>query len=157
MRKALVAVEWLLLIVVGGLALLLVLPVFDVFDRDEELSAAKKKGYYYEVNADKQTYFSKKLSLDGVVYGEGKLVVYMTSKGLFRYHNLPNNIQVKTDTNEGLNHNSSGASNNIYKSSGEFNFNDVPSGINPLRFLRKPMGSPSRFRSRLKEGRQTNG
>ncbi|WP_169087834.1 hypothetical protein [Paenibacillus sp. PL91] len=155
MRKALVAVEWLLLIVVGGLALLLVLPIFDLFDRDEELSAAKKKGHYYEVKADKQTYFNKKISLDGVVYGDGKLIIYMTSKGLFRYHNLPNNIQVKTDTNEVLDYQSSGSSNNIYKSSGAFNFNDVPAGIKSITVFKEAYGESFSFQVSL-EGGKTN-
>jgi hypothetical protein len=154
MRKALFLVEWMLLIAIGGMALIMVLPVSGLFDRDTELSAAKKKGYYYEVNADKQTYFNKKVSVDGVVYGEGELVVYMTAKGLFTIPNLPQHIQVKTDSGEVFDHRGSSASSNIYQSSGQFTFKNVPPGIKSITVFKEAYGQSLSFHISLGGGKR---
>lgn len=153
MRKILRNIEWLLLVVVGGYALLFLLPSFDLFDVDPQLNEAKKQGYYYEVNAGNQTFFNKKVTVNGVIYGEGKLIVYMTSKGLLSLPKLPNNIQVITDSNEVLEYQSSGASSSILKSSGYFTFEQVPDGFKNITIFREAYGESFSFSVSFEEGR----
>ncbi|OMF32198.1 hypothetical protein BK133_14330 [Paenibacillus sp. FSL H8-0548] len=155
MRNTLRRIEWLLLVVVGGFALLLVLPAIDWFDRDPQVKEAKKQGYYYEVNADKQTFFKKKFTVDSVIYGDGKLIVYMTSEGLLSWPNLPNNIQIITDSNEVLEHQSAGASTSIFKSSGYFTFKQVPEGLKSITIFREAYGESISFPVSFEEGRES--
>lgn len=152
MRKILPRIEWLLLVVAGGFALLILLPAFDLFERDPQLNQAKKQGYYYEVNADKQTFFKKRVKVDGVIYGDGKLIVYMTSKGLLTLPSLPNQIQVITDSNAVLDYKSSRATSNILKSSGSFTFEQVPEGLKSITIFREAYGESFSFPVSFEKG-----
>ncbi|MGO4348059.1 hypothetical protein AB4Z45_21440 [Paenibacillus sp. MCAF9] len=153
MRKILRRVEWVLLIVIGGFSLLFALPSIDLFDHDAELSEAKKKGFYYKVDADKQTYFNKEISIDGVVYGEGKLVVYLSSKRFFSVPQLPNTIQIKTDADEVLQYQSSGASMRLYRSKGQFTFINVPPNLKSVTVFNEAYGESFSFYIPLEEGK----
>jgi hypothetical protein len=153
MRKTLRRMEWVLLIVIGGLALLLGFPSIDLFGHHAELSEAKKKGIYYKVEADKQTYFNKEVNIDGVVYGEGKLVVYMSSQELLSVPLLPNSIQIKTDSNEVFENNSSAKHMRLYRSYGEFTFSNVPPDMKSVTVFNEAYGESFSFPISLEGGR----
>jgi len=153
MGKTLRKVEWVLLAFIGGVALLIALPSIDLFDHDAELSEAKKKGIYYKADVDKQTYFNKIVNIDGVVYGEGKLVVYLSATGLFREIQLPNSMQLKTDLNEVLDYSSSARHTRLYRSHGEFTFNNVPPNMKSVTVFKEAYGESFSFPISLERGK----
>ncbi|CAM4499982.1 hypothetical protein FHS16_005597 [Paenibacillus endophyticus] len=145
MRKSLRRIEWTLLVIIGGIALMFVIPSLDLFDRDQAVSEAKKAGHYYKVNADTQTYFGKKLRVDGVIYDEDKLVVYLSSKDLFVVPSLPNSIQVKTDSGLVLDYNSSSGSMRLFKARGDFIFDPVPEDMKSITVFNEAYGHSFSF------------
>ncbi|MGO4547188.1 hypothetical protein AB4Z29_20610 [Paenibacillus sp. 2TAB23] len=145
MRKSLRRIEWTLLIIIGGIALMFVIPGLDLFDRDQAVSEAKKTGHYYKVDADTQTYFGKKVRVDGVIYDEDKLVVYLSSKNLFVVPSLPNNIQIKTDSGLVLDYKSSSGSMRLFKSRGDFIFDPVPEDMKAITVFNEAYGQSFSF------------
>ncbi|WP_138754262.1 hypothetical protein [Paenibacillus sinopodophylli] len=152
MRIALRKIEWTLLVVIGGLAVFNLLHTFDLFDRDTQLSEAKKKGYYYKVDADAQTYFGMRVNVDGVIYGEGKLTVYLSTKDLFSVPLFPNRIQVTTDSGEVLSYRTSSGSTGYYKSTGHFTFEQVPENLKSITVHQEAYGQSLSFLIPLEGG-----
>ncbi|WP_141503446.1 hypothetical protein [Paenibacillus luteus] len=152
MRK----VEWTLLIILGGLALYFLLMELTHFEPDARIKAARKEGAYFAVHAPKQTFYGKSFTVDGVIYKDGELHVYMTSKGIFSWPALPNTIQVITDRKEELNRSSSAGTSTLFRSRGRFTFQEVPEGLKSITVFQEAYGESFSFPISLVKGGQTN-
>lgn len=152
MRKALKVIEWTLLVAMGGFALQFLLAPLDWFERDPVKEEAKEKGYYYKVDSETQTYFDKKIRVDGVIYGNGELIVYMKGKGISIYEKIPFRVQVTTDTNETFTSSGGGSSSGVFTTNGYYRFRDVPQGIKEITIHQEAFNESFSFQVSLDKG-----
>ena len=127
-------IEWNLLIVLTGFALLITLPFLDIFSVDKDLRQAKREGVYYDADTRFQPYYDITVRVDGVVYDQQEMRVYMTGRGKQwgPYNKLPNRILVTTDTGDTYESMGSGRTTNIFRASGFYQFSKMPPGIKSI-------------------------
>lgn len=139
MRKKAIAFlrfsEWTLLILFIGFAVLISQPFSDMFNIDKDIRQAKREGVYFDADTHFQTYFDKSVRLDGVVYDQKEILVYMTGKQLGPYGKFPNKILVTTDTGATFESMGGGNTTNAFRSRGYFHFKEVPPGIKWITVL----------------------
>lgn len=124
--------EWTLLILFIGFAVLISLPFSDMFNFNKDIRQAKREGVYFDADTHFQTYFDKSVRLDGVVYNQKEIIVYMTGKQLGPYGKLPNRILVTTDTGATFESMGGGNTTNTFRSRGYFHLKEVPPGIKSI-------------------------
>ncbi|MFX3633847.1 MAG: hypothetical protein ACE3L7_26190 [Candidatus Pristimantibacillus sp.] len=151
-RKFILFVEWTLLIVIGGSALLLMLPYSDMYHFNRDIKEAKRQGIYYEGSSKKQTYYGRRIRVDGVVYDKNQLIVYMTGAGMGPSNKLPNRVQVRSETGQLLDSSSGGSSTNVLRSRGYFEFRDVPIGLEQITIFNESYGQSFSFLIPLEGG-----
>ncbi|WP_282936803.1 hypothetical protein [Paenibacillus sp. RC67] len=147
MIRLLRIIEWSLLVVLIVQVIgVLVAPLANLNSFSDDIKKAKKQGFFYEGSSEIQTYFGKKIKVNGVVYDDGKeeLLVYITGTGKTP-NKLPNHVQVQTDTGLLLNQRGSSSSNNSFRSEGDYLFSDVPKGIQIVRIFNEAFGESFSF------------
>lgn len=137
MRKMTAAVEWMLLILLVLYLAPMVIPFSDMHHFSRDINQAKKEGSFYPGSPDRQTYYDNKLRIDGIIYREGQLSVYMTGTGLGPYSKLPSNLQIETDSGMPLQYSGGGSSHNVLRTKGYYVYKNVPDQIRSVT-IRNP-------------------
>lgn len=156
MQKKAVAVlrfsEWTLLILFIGFAVLISSPFSDMFSFGKDIRHAKREGIYFDANTHFQTYFGKSVRLDGVVYDQKEIHVYMTGKHLGPYGKLPNKILVTSDTGATFESWGGGSTTNAFRSRGYYQFKELPPGIKSINIHNEAYGESFSFNISLQGG-----
>lgn len=132
MRKMMAAVEWVLLILLVLYLAPMVMSFSHMHHFSRDIKQAKKEESFYPGSPDRQPYYDNKLRIDGIIYREGQLSVYMTGTGLGPYGKLPSNLQVETDSGVPLQYSGGGSSHNVWRTKGYYLFKNVPDQIRSL-------------------------
>lgn len=153
MLRILRSIEWTLLILLGIHFLMMYFaPILNSSSFNDDIREAKKQGSYFEGSPETQTYYGKKLRVNGVIYGaDGDLRVIMTGTGMLP-NKLPNRVQVQTDSGAMLDQRGSSSSNNALRSEGDYLFSSVPQGIRSVRIFNEAYGESFSFTIPLSGG-----
>jgi hypothetical protein len=144
--------EWTLLILFTGFAVLISLPFSDMFNFDNDIRQSKREGVYFDADTKFQTYFDKSVRLDGVVYDQKEILVFMTGKQLGPYGKLPNRILITTDTGDTFESMGGGNTTNSFRSRGYFHFKEVPPGIKSITVHNETFSESFSFNIALQGG-----
>ncbi len=144
--------EWILLILLTGYAVLISIPFSDMFNFDKDIRLAKREGFYFDADTQFQTYFNMSVRLDGVVYDQKEMLVYMTGKHSGPYGKLPNRIQVTSDTGDTFESMSGGRTTNVLGSRGYYHFKEIPPGIEWINVHYEAYGESFSFNIILQGG-----
>ncbi|RKN60051.1 hypothetical protein [Paenibacillus ginsengarvi] len=156
MRKKILTIlrfsEWTLLILFTGFGVLISLPFSDTFNFEKDIRQAKREGVYFDADTHFQTYFNISVRLDGVVYDQKEILVYMTGKQLGPYAKLPNKILVTTDTGATFESMGGGSTTNAFRSRGYFHLKVVPPGIKSITVHNEAFSESFSFNIALQGG-----
>lgn len=150
--KVLHALEWALLILLIGYSILIIIPFSDMYQFNKDIHKAKRECIYFDADAKFQPYFGTSVRLDGVVYNQKELLVYMSGKAFGPNSKLPARIQVKTDKGTVLQSSGGGSSTNILRARGIYDFKDVPAGIQSITVYNEAYSESFSFEIDLKGG-----
>ncbi len=146
-------IEWMLLsVLIVQVIMVTLVPLANLNRLSDDVRKAKKQGSFFEGSPEIQTYFGKKIRLNGVLYdGDGELSVYMTGTGKTP-SKLPNRVQVQTDSGFLLDQRGSSSSNHSFRSDGDYLFSNVPQGIRSVRIFNEAYGESFSFTIPLTRG-----
>ncbi|USG64047.1 hypothetical protein NDK47_18030 [Brevibacillus ruminantium] len=153
LKRFFIFLEWVLVIFLGGQALLyILLSVSVLFSHSDEIRQAKKDGTYYSAPAVTQSYFNRTLTVDGVAYDGKELRIYMTGRHFGSGSILPSDFRVTTDTGEEFSIHGGHVSSSAYFAKGMYHMESVPANLHSIRVHQEQYGEAFSFTIPLGEG-----
>ncbi|MCI3920893.1 hypothetical protein MO973_11675 [Paenibacillus sp. TRM 82003] len=134
MRKWLLSIEWALLIGLGMLIVPTTLSFENPLRPHPAVQEAKRNGTFYPGSEEKQTYFGKRIEMEGFIYDGGDELTVLLKGCRFGPHGkLPTRAYLRLDDGRTIAPTGGGSSAGSVCMTGSFTYRNVPPGRVEMR------------------------
>ncbi|WP_246939651.1 hypothetical protein [Bacillus pinisoli] len=147
--RLITVVEYLLVAYILFISITSLLPIDRFFNYTKEISNAIQDGTYYQADDDQQIYFDRVIKSKGLIYhsSTNDASIIVSSHNLL-HHSIPNRPSLKVVTKDGETEvitNGGGATSNLFRTTGHYDFSNLPDGIESLTLYSNRYGESFSF------------